>query len=280
MTKINLTVIIPVYNEEKNIANAINSIKDHVDQIVIVDSASNDNTLNIAKVCGTNIDIINIPFINWADKMNKSFRHPIVRNNWLMRLDADEIVIEPDIFFDTLNKTLHDTDKTGFYITQRFYFLNHWVRHGGYPRQVLRIWQKDKAFYEDRLLDEKMILEGTTGFLDLEIADKNQKGLKNWFSKHKNYAKSEALESINLQNKNISYDLEFDRKTLENKKKYYKLPIFIRPLLYFSHRLIIQQGWKDGIIGIFYHFLHAFVYREMVDYRIVLNKCRNWFGTK
>lgn len=274
MKKINLTVIIPVYNEEKNISNAINSIKEYVDQIIIVDSASNDNTISIAKKCYPYIDVINIPFINWADKMNKAFRHPIVRNNWLMRLDADEIVIEPDTFFETLKTAINNTDKTGFYIMQRFYFLNHWVRHGGYPRQVLRIWQKDKAFYEDRLLDEKMILQGTTGFLNLEIADKNQKGFKNWFKKHINYAKSEAAEAQEIHNKNIAYDLEFDRKNFENKKKYYKLPIFIRPLLYFLHRLIVQNGWKDGIIGLFYHFLHAFVYREMVDYRIMTNKLK------
>lgn len=164
MNKINLTVIVLAYNEEKNIANAINSIKDHVDQIVLVDSDSNDNTLDIAKACCTDIDIINIPFINWADKWNKAFKHPIIRNNWLMRLDADEIVINPDTFFETLNKTINNTDKTGFYITQRFYFLNHWIRHSGRPRQVLRIWQKGKAFYEERLLDEKLILQGVQAF--------------------------------------------------------------------------------------------------------------------
>lgn len=189
-----------------------------------------------------------------------------------MRLDADEVVVEPESFFYALSAAIddHRLDRVGFYINRRYYFLNKWIMHGGmYPRVVLRVFKKGKAQFENKSVDEKMILEGTTSFLDIEIADACQNGIMHWVRKHIQYAKREAADTRQIYKRTQRYDLEFDNENHENKKKYYGMPLFLRPLIYFAYRFIARKGISDGPKGWLYHFLHAFVYRELVDYYIV-----------
>ena len=120
--------------------------------------------------------------------------------------------------------------------------------------------------------DEKMIVSGQTHILEIDIADNCQKGFNSWIRKHMLYAKREASDAKYIQKFNYQYDLTFDNMTHKKKVKYYKMPLFIRPLIYFIYRFVWQKGYMDGAKGILYHFLHAFVYRELVDFYIFKNK--------
>ena len=187
MQKLPLSVIIPAYNEEKNIAKAINSVKDYVDQVVIADSYSLDRTLIEAKGAFSHVDIISVEYTTFAGKMNAALKSPCIRNEWVMRLDADEIVHTPGLFFGALQAAL-ESGKVGFYCNRRYYFLGHWIKYGGmYPRKVMRIFKKDRVRFEDRLIDEKMIISGEAGVLDIDIADICQKGFMCWARKHVQY---------------------------------------------------------------------------------------------
>lgn len=270
-----LTIIIPTYNEEKNILRALESCSKYVDQIIIADSSSTDNTIQLAKDYSDNIEIINIKnYVSFSDKMNQALISQLIRNNWIMRLDADEIIIDPIQFFNTLSSLIDDNIQNiiGFFIIRRYYFLKHWVKYGDmYPRYAMRIWKKDMAFFDSRLVDEKMLFKGKAVMLPIEIADINQSGFAKWFSKHIICAKNEALQTSNTDEENAP-TAQIDLKTQENKIKYYKFPIFIRPFLYFLYRFLLKKGFKDDVTGIFYHFIHAFLYREIVDFFILKNK--------
>ena len=86
-----LTTIILTYNEEKNIANAINSVKKLAKRIVVVDSFSTDKTIEIAKSLGA--EIIEHEFENQAKQFIYAINHLEIDTQWIMRLDADEIII-------------------------------------------------------------------------------------------------------------------------------------------------------------------------------------------
>lgn len=275
MMKLPITVIIPTYNEGTHVARAINCVKDYVDQVLVADSFSSDHTLPEAKNALDSVSIINVAFTTFASKMNTALKSPLIRNAWVMRLDADEVVSNPEEFFDVLRR-ISEEDNIGYYCNRRYYFLGHWVKHGGmYPRKVLRIFKKGFATFEDRMIDEKMLVTGPTGVLNVDIADVSLMGLGHWVEKHIAYARREAVESIKSVYVAPKSDLPFDLQIRERKRMYYHLPIFLRPMLYFLYRIIAQRGAADGFVGIFYHFMHAFVYREMVDVYILRNKLTN-----
>ena len=85
-----LTTIILTYNEEKNIANAINSVLSISKRIVVVDSYSTDKTVDIAKSLGA--DILQNPFENQAKQFIYALNTLDIKTTWIMRLDADEII--------------------------------------------------------------------------------------------------------------------------------------------------------------------------------------------
>ncbi|WP_337960802.1 glycosyltransferase family 2 protein [Caloramator sp. mosi_1] len=94
-----------VKNEENNIAKCLNSIKDYVDEIIITDTGSTDNTKEIAKSFTDKIFDYNWNN-NFADARN--FCISKAKNDWVLVLDADEVVIEFDIknILEFINKNL------------------------------------------------------------------------------------------------------------------------------------------------------------------------------
>ena len=85
-----LTVVILTYNEEKHIERCILSIKDFVKKIIVIDSNSNDKTLEICKKY--NVEVFQKKFINLADKLNWALENAKIDTHWILRLDADEIL--------------------------------------------------------------------------------------------------------------------------------------------------------------------------------------------
>jgi len=268
----NLTIIIPIYNEEKHIIRAIESIANQANQIIVVDSESTDKSLQLIRTKFPQVEIITYKADTFSKKMNFAIHNDLVKNNWVMRLDADEVIIDPEIFFKIIYKCINNENSfSGIYINRRYYFNNNWVRYGDmYPRKVMRIFIAKKAQYENKNLDEKVLLEGESIICDVDIADINLNNTLYWIKKHVMYAKKEA-DDINKYKTNIlEYDLEFDNKTHRNKKIYYSFPIFIRPIIYYFFRLISKRGYKDNTIGNLYHLLHSIVYREIVDFYIFI----------
>ena len=86
-----ISVALAVYNEEDNLSNCLNSIKDLADEIVIVDGGSTDKTLDIAKKFNAKIIRTGNPQIFHVNK-NKAI--DAASSDWILQLDADEVVSE------------------------------------------------------------------------------------------------------------------------------------------------------------------------------------------
>ena len=104
-------------------------------------------------------------------------------------------------------------------------------------------------------------------------------GFEFWLNKHISYAKREAIEmlfveyGITKKDKNFKNSLPIIKKRNIKENYYSKLPLFLRPTLYFLYRYFIRIGFLDGKMGFLFHFFHAFWYRMVVDlfvFRVML----------
>ena len=266
-----VTVIILTLNEELHLARALACIS-WAARIVVIDSGSTDATVTIAKSLGA--DVLIHAFRSHADQLNWALDNANITTEWVMRLDADEI-IGADLANNIKSaiKTLQ-TDITCINFARRHIFMGRWIKYGGrYPLIMLRLWRHGCAQVESRWMDEHMIpVCGESIMLEGAFCDANLNDV-GWFTaKHSGYAVREAVDVLSAK-----YALDTAPDSLLNKQAqrkrrfkahiYNKLPFGIGPLGYFIWRMTVQLGFLDGREGLVYHVLQGFWYRFLVDVR-------------
>lgn len=275
-----LSLIILTYNEEENIEYCLQSVSSWIDEIIIIDSNSTDKTIEICKKY-TN-KIFTHKFENQAKQFNWALDNVPIKNNWVMRLDADESVtnelsVEIQNFFKEyeINK---QSNITGIYLNRRVYFMGKWIKHGDYyPIWLLRIFQKDKGQYEEITEEHIMLSSGKAIKLKNDFIDNNRKGLSFWTEKHSNWAIGEMYDTLALmENKKLAertidaklFTSQMNTRRWLKKNIYARFPVFLRAFLFFIYRYFVRLGFLDGIEGLIFHTLEGFWYRFYIDAKI------------
>jgi hypothetical protein len=216
------------------------------------------------------------PWINYATQFNWGLENCDITSSWVWRIDADEY-IEPMSF--SLKEKLSSLPQTvsGLYIKRKIIFMGQPLLHGGwFPAWHLKIWKFGKGFCENRWMDEHIKLsEGTTLEINCVQVDENLNDLSWWISKHNSYASREMVDLLDTQYEIFSksevqpafFGTEDQRKRYL-KLLYLKLPLFVRPFLYFIYRFIFKLGFLDGKSGFVWYVLQGFWYRFLVDAKI------------
>jgi glycosyltransferase involved in cell wall biosynthesis len=270
-----LTVIILTYNETMHIERCINSVINLASRIIVVDSYSSDNTTEIAVKLG--VEVFQNKFINQAVQFQWALDNCSIKDDWILRLDADEYLTKK-LIEEIANKLPNISDEiNGVFLKRRVYFMDKWIKYGGYyPIKLLRLWRNGTAVVEQKWMDEHIILkEGISIEFKNDFIDYNLNNLQWWTQKHNNYSTREVIEYFDekldfFKSKKISHieQTQASRKR-ENKVNYYnKAPLFFRALLYFIYRYIFKLGFLDGKRGVIWHFLQGFWYRFLVDAKI------------
>jgi glycosyltransferase involved in cell wall biosynthesis len=268
-----ITAIILTFNEEQHIERCINSLKPIVYEIVIVDSYSSDKTLVIAENLGAKV--FQNPWKNYATQFNWGLQNCNIKSDWVWRIDADEYVEDHNNVKDSLTHLSNNI--TGVYVKRKIIFLEKPLLHGGwYPVWHLKIWRNGKGFCENRWMDEHIKLtEGTTKQIDLVQVDENLNNLSWWTDKHNGYASREMIDLLDTQYQIFSKSSVAPKLfgTGEQRKrylklKYLKLPLFVRPFMYFFYVYVLKLGFLDGKSGFVWYILQAFWYRFLVDAKI------------
>ncbi len=270
--KLPVTVIILTNNEEKNLPHALRSVVGFAHEIVVVDSGSTDRTVEIARTSGARV-IVHVPYENQARQFNWALDNADIKSEWIFRLDADEwLMLE---LVAELEKELPRAAKEtgGFLMKRRVYFMGRWIRHGGYyPTWILRLFRNGQARYEDRAMDEHLVVsKGRVERLENDFVDENRKGLANWIAKHNDFSTREALERLRerteMQGK-MAGSLEgaqAEQKRWVKNNLYLKFPLFLRAFGYFLYRYIIRLGFLDGREGLIFHFLQGCWHQFLID---------------
>lgn len=270
-----ITAVIMTLNEERNLPPCIESIKDYIQDIIVVDSYSSDKTEEISKSYG--VKFYQNKFINQAKQYLWSMQNTDIANEWVLRIDADERWTPQG--FEDLRKIIDNDLADGVYVKMQIFFMGRFIKHGDfYPNYFLRVYKKSMGKMEDRWMDEHIKVNGRTLLTNINVIEANydrQENITLWTTKHNGYSTREAIEIIiaNHQIRNIESVAKFfgnktERKRWIKENFYSKIPLFIRPFGYFIYRYFLKFGFLDGKEGFIFHILHAFWYRFLVDTKI------------
>ena len=272
-----IAAVIIVFNEEIHIERCLLSLKGLVDEVHIIDSYSSDKTIKIASKYGALI--YQVDWENsYSKKYNWALENICTKCDWIFRIDADEIC-SPELCLEIREELKKDRIKSlnSLKVKRVIKFLGKELLFGGMqPVYTLRLFKKNYGFCESKLMDEHIVVKNEASInLKHKLIDDNKKGWEDWISKHNTYALKEAIDAIQRKDKKSkdeldinSNDLDQVRKKRKHKGRYEKLPLFIRPIIYFLYRYILKGGFRDGFSGFSWHFLQGLWYRMLVDIKI------------
>ncbi len=274
----NVAVLILTHNEENHIARCLEAVATFSSEVFVIDSFSKDRTVEIAQSLGA--VVLTNGWTNYAQQFQWGIDNAPITADWILRLDADEI-IEPDLA-ERIRRELPalPADVTGINIDRKHIFMDRWVRRGGrYPLTLLRLFRKGYGRIEQRWMDEHIIVEsGRTVHFSGGFSDHNLNDLTFFTDKHNKYATREALDVINQKYELFPRDVEVTAgaasrqaafKRFVKERIYNRIPFPISTLGYFLYRYIVQLGFLDGREGLIYHFLQGYWYRFLVGSKIL-----------
>jgi len=253
MVALDLTIAIPVRNEEKNLPGCLTSIgNDLARRVIIIDSGSTDNTKSIAIKAGA--EVVNFEWDgNFPKKRNWFLRNYTPDTKWVLFLDADEYLTKE--FKAELRKALQRDDIVGYWLNYTIYFLGKKLK-GGYPLDKLALFQVGAGEYEridedrwsklDMEIHEHPVLSGKTGFIKSKIDHQDFRGVSHYVTKHNEYAWWEAERFLKSSEDSVAAK----NWTWKQKLKYklMKTP-FIGPV-YFCGSFFLLGGFRDGSRGL------------------------------
>lgn len=271
-----IAVIILTFNEEKNLPQALASVRGWTQEIFVLDSFSTDRTIEIARETGC--VVVQHRFVNYAKQRNYALDNLPIHSEWVLFLDADEWL--PDDLKQEITTLVATVPKeNGFYIKWRMIWMGRWIRRGYYPSSILRLIRHGKGRCEDRGINEHMIVEGKTGQLRNDFIHEDRKGVTEWIAKHNGYAAREAQELLNTQSgpgyKEIEAKLtgtQAQRKRWLRRKIWNRLPPLIRPFFYYFYRYVLLGGFLEGREAFIYHFLQGLWFPMMIDIKFIEHK--------
>jgi glycosyltransferase involved in cell wall biosynthesis len=272
-----LTFIVITRNEERNLAACLASVAGWAKEIFVVDSGSTDRTLEIAEHYGA--IVVAHPFETHAKQWNWALNNLPVTTAWILALDADQRVT-PELQTEIaglLSEASGVSERvSGYYVKRRQIFRGKWIRHGGYyPKYLLKLFRPGEGWAdEDDLVDHHFRVKGAVAKLEYDIIEdnRNEADITTWIEKHNRYAVLQAREEHSRVTDPEGLRAAFwgapDERIFWLKNLWKRMPLYVRPFIYFSYRYFLRLGFLDGKQGFIFHFLQAFWYRLLVDIKL------------
>jgi glycosyltransferase involved in cell wall biosynthesis len=268
-----LSILIPAKNEKDNLRACLESAR-FADEIVVVDSGSDDGTREIARECGATV----VDFA-WNGRLPKKKNWALAnvpwKHEWVFILDADER-ITPELAGE-LQRVLAAPTADGYYVNRRFWFLDGWLWHCGYyPSWNLRLFRHRLGRYEqwggvgatdsgDNEVHEHVVLDGPAGRLRHEMEHYAFPTIAVWVEKHNRYSNWEAHLLTSPADQAAAAGAALDPALARKRRlkaRAARLPF--RPFLRFCYHYVLRRGFIDGYRGYvfcrlmgFYEFLSA-----------------------
>jgi glycosyltransferase involved in cell wall biosynthesis len=250
---LDLTIAIPVRNEEINLPGCLKAVGNNLAQkVILIDSGSTDRTKEIAGEFGAEI----LDF-TWNGKYPKK-RNWFLQNHdpstkWILFLDADEYLT--DDFKAELREKLTRDDKVGYWLRYSIYFMGKKLK-GGYPLKKLALFRLGAGEYEridedqwsnlDMEVHEHAVLSGEIGYFKSMIDHKDFRGVTHLNNKHNEYAIWESRRFLKIKD-NTAIRSSW---TWKQRTKYYLMgTIWVGPAFLFGS-FILLGGFRDGTRGL------------------------------
>ena len=239
-----LSVSIITFNEEKNIARCLDSVKEIANEIIVVDSHSTDHTENICKEYG--VKFFKQTFLGYIEQ--KNYALDLCKHQWVLCLDADECLSEELV--SSIRKLKQLGELADAYTMNRCTnFCGKWIKHGTwYPDRKLRLFNKQKGKW------------GGTNPHDTIVIQNNAKTvfLKGDILHYSYYTVEEVLAQ---QNKFTTIQA---KALFRQGKRSNWFKLFFNPIVAFKSGYFLKLGFLDGADGFFIAWTVA--YNTMVKY--------------
>lgn len=257
--KVPVSALIPMLNEELNIAACVESLA-FCDEVWVVDSHSKDRSVQIAESLGAKV--VQFDYVrggpkkkNWA-LANVPFSH-----EWVLIVDCDER-IPPPLQEEIARVVAQPDGKVGFYLNRRVVFLGRWLRHCWYPSWNMRLFLRDKGRYErlesgmldtgDNEVHEHVLLDGPAGYLKHDMLHYDYRSLHHFVERHNRYSTWEAEHRLReLDGHAEGLPARLFGEPLERRRWFKR--VFLRvpgkPLWRFLYTYVLRFGFLDGYPG-------------------------------
>jgi glycosyltransferase involved in cell wall biosynthesis len=255
-----LAVIFLTLNEAFHLGDAIDNIADIADEIFVLDSLSNDETVSIALEKGATV--VQRPFTNFGDQWNFSLDHLPTDCEWTLKMDPDERL--SDELKDQMRVAMADPKSaTGFEFPRRLWFMGKPLH---FHQDVVRLWKTGHCQFSDVLVNEHPIVDGEVHRLPGLMEHFDSRDLHHWIDKQNFYTSLEAISRY--QSQELSAKPNLFGSALERRmffKKYFAMLPFGYFLL-FLYNYIIGGAWKAGKTGFRWARMRCEVHR-LIDYK-------------
>lgn len=225
MEPLSATVI--TLNEQAHIEDALRSLA-WADEIIVVDSGSQDATLDL---CRKHTDrIFQRDWTGYVDQKNYAVEQ--ARHDWILSLDADER-ISPELSREIQDHRRAGFSHNGYRIPRVAYFMNRWIRHGDwYPDFQLRLFDRRRGRWQGGRVHESVKVQGNTGVLKGEIHHFSYRALSDYLKRLEIYS-SLAAEDYR-----------------ERGRKATPLSLVAHPTGTFLKAYVLKRGFLDGVPGL------------------------------
>lgn len=248
-----LSVVLAVFNEEKNLPVCLESIKGIANEIVVVDGSSTDGTVAVAKIYNATVIVTSNPPIFHINKQ-KAVDH--ATGDWILQLDADEIV-SPELAVELLEIINNPQAKNGYYLARKNYFITQWMKRGGmYPDYVVRLFKKGKGSFPQKSVHEQITIDGEIGYVKAPLIHKPYPTFSEYMRKADTYT-------------SLTRDEMIQSRTPISFFSFVKYMVY-RPARTFFSLYIRHKGILDGYWGfvwaLFSGFHFAWAYSKYLVY--------------
>jgi len=227
MSAANFSAVLITLNEEDNLEACLAALSQVTDDIVIIDGDSKDATAEIAKRYQANF--IQHKWLGYAK--TKNFGHQYAKHDWILSIDADEVLSENLI--KSLN-TLKPQKGKIYFLDRMTNFCGQWIKHcGWYPDWKVRLFHKSEAQWEGDYVHETLVYDDTCERIKLGgiLEHYSYKSHHDHLDRNKKYAKLAA------------------QKWIANEKKIGLLKTWFAPSFRFFKTYILRMGFLDGRAG-------------------------------
>jgi len=271
-----ITVVILTFNESLHIQRCIDSIRPLTHDIVVVDSISTDDTVEIAKRNGVTV-LERAWENNHSTQFNWALKQLPADTQWIFRIDADEVLTSA-LVEEIKGAMLHlAPDVNGFSCRRHLVFQGHLLRFGGMSNnRVLRLFRFGYGHSEARWMDEHIAVSGKVESLSSAMVDDNLNPLTWWIAKHNNYASRAAVDALLREQALVDERSALDHFSSHaitwpmriKEQVYGLLPSGLRGITFFIYRYIVRLGFLDGSAGYTFYFLQTLWYRNLIDAKV------------
>jgi len=240
-----LSVAIITKNEEHNLPRTLASVR-FADEIIIIDSASTDRTVEIAK--SFKAQVYDEPWQGFAAQKNMAIDR--CTGTWVLSLDADE-ELSPKLQAQLRTLLPSNPPHDAYFLRRRNLFLGRWIKHGGYyPDPKLRLFRRTaasfshSALFSERPVHETIAFDGESITLDFDLIHHAYPTLESYIEHMDRYS-------------TLGAQLLVDKGKTSSSLIAFLYHIFLVPNLTFVWNYLFRLGFLDGREGLLLHLYHA-----------------------